>query len=79
MNDELTRGEAATFAVAIYNAVKAAYPMTPSIVIEEVARRIDFKSGDIEAEVFDIVEKLRTEWPTIEVKQLTEGDLDDPR
>lgn len=71
MNDELTRGEAMIFAVAIYDAVTAAKPMMPSLVIMEVATRIDFKSDNIPEQVLLTVETLKKEWPTIKTKPVT--------
>ena len=73
MND-ITQNEAMIFAVAVYSAVTAAKPMMPSLVIMEVATRVDFKSDDIPAQVLDIVERLQTEWPTIETKPVMRGN-----
>lgn len=73
MNDELTRNEAMIFAVAVFDAVTAANPMVPKLVIMEIATRIDFKSDDIPAQVLNIVEKLKTEWPNIQTKPVARG------
>ena len=66
MND-ITRIQAAEFAVAIYNEVRSANPMMPSPVIMEAAERLDFKSEDIPGDVRRIVADLKEEWPVVTV------------
>jgi hypothetical protein len=62
MND-ITRSEAMIFAVSVFDAVTAANPRFPSMVIMEVVTRVDFKSDDIPTQVMEAVESLKEEWP----------------
>jgi len=46
------------FAVSVHEAVNSVNPVTPSLVIMEVASRVDFKSDDISTQVRMIVAEL---------------------
>jgi hypothetical protein len=58
MKNDLTTAEAMIFAVAVYDAVKAVDPTTPSLIIMETASRVDFKADDIPSQVWAIVHEL---------------------
>ena len=58
MKNDLTTAEAMIFAVAVYDAVKAVDPITPSLIIMEAASRVNFKADDIPSQVWKIVNEL---------------------
>ena len=58
MRDDILTAEVMLFAVAVYDAVKKADPILPSLVIMETVTRVDFKTDDIPSQVYQIVNEL---------------------
>jgi len=63
MDSNITRAEATLFAVAICDKIQRVNPVMPSMVILEVASRIDFKSDNIVGEVHRLVADLTVDDP----------------
>ena len=62
----ITRSEAAIFALAFHDACIRTNCMMPSILVLEVAARVDFKRDDLKQQVDDVVDQLRREHPRCE-------------
>jgi hypothetical protein len=62
MRFDITVAEATLFAVVVYDAVKAADPVMPSLVIMKTASKVDFGSDTLVEDVKRVVKEL-TEVP----------------
>jgi hypothetical protein len=58
MECDITTTEAMIFAVAVYDAVRAADPVMPSLVIMETATSVDFGSDTLPEDVLRVVRRL---------------------
>jgi hypothetical protein len=58
MECNITTNQAMIFAVAVYDAVRAADPVMPSLVIMETATSVDFGSDTLPEDVLRVVRRL---------------------